>query len=189
MHQHDGGKRFCNLRSGGMMRGPLLGAATRRSAGGGSEILGYNTIGGTSVSAGANTLLFQARFSPSQTGTITQVEIYSSNSSAVQDIKIAIYNDSAGEPSTLVATETEFTDIGTWSLGWKAFTVSYSVTSGSNYWISFNLSNASVTTLYYDTLSNCQSYKTQTYSNAFPSPATGLSTFSQNISARATNTY
>jgi hypothetical protein len=162
----------------------------RRTIGsaGGTEILGKNAIGGTSAAYGANSLVFTNKFTPTQTGTITQVDFYSANSAALQDVKIGIYTDSSDAPNTLVGSETAFTDTGTWSTGWKAFTTSFAVTASSTYWVCMKVSLSGIT-YYYDSTAGRMRFKADTYANAFPATASGLSTFAADVSIRLTNAY
>jgi hypothetical protein len=172
-----------------MMRGPLLGAATRRSAGGGSEILGYNTIGESSSTFTHDYAVYTTKFTPTQTGTITAVELYSSNSTSTLDIKIGIYNDNGSNtPTTLVGSEAVFTDVGTWSASWKLFSTSFAVTAGTTYWVA-TLASASVMTYYHGTLANSRWYQIRSYASGMPASASSLTNDSLNHSVRITNTY
>lgn len=112
--------------------------------------------------------------SPSNTGTVTKIAIWSSCTEASRDIKLGLYTDDAGVPDSLVGTETEFANVGTWSLEWHEFAgLSYSVNSANSYWICATADDNFVSqlTLYYDTPGGTNRYydNNTNYATAWPS--------------------
>lgn len=159
------------------------------AAAGGSEILGNNSIGGSSGTFSHDYAVYTTKFTPTQTGTITKVELYSSNGTSTLDIKIGIYNDNGSNtPTTLVGSEAVFTDVGTWSASWKEFTTSFAVTAGTTYWVA-TLVSASVMTYYHGTQANSRWYQAQSYASGLPASASSIGNDNLNHSVRVTNTY
>jgi hypothetical protein len=115
-----------------------------------TEILGYDTIAGTSITGDSGNTRVTAKDTAANTGTITSISLYGSNTSATLDIKFGLYGDTAGTPGALLYGPVEYTDVGTWSLGWKTFSgLSWSVSASTIYYLAFSFSETSVTT-YYD---------------------------------------
>jgi hypothetical protein len=153
---------------------------------------GTDTVGLTDI--GESTYLPVARltcwvsFTAAHTGNVTKIEIYSSNGTASLDMEWGLYNNSGSAPSTPVASPTTFTDVGTWSAGWKSFDVEIEVTQGNTYWICSNHSAQNFTG-YYDTGSSGDlQYQTLTYGDAWSNPMTPTAGNAQ-YSVKATVTY
>ena len=123
----------------------------RKNAGG----VNYEWLGQLSV-AGADTTTAQfgfnrasASFTPSHIGTISKIAIYSSNTQAAQDVEIVLYTDNGSHtPNTKVGTEYIEGTMGTWSLGWKEFTVDWAVTV-QKYWIAVSWADTDAGTVEY----------------------------------------
>lgn len=139
---------------------------------GGTVEVGYTTPGASNTALGAAYIFCGGKFTAPNTGTITSIYLYGANTTASVDMKFAIYNDDSNNPTTIVATEVEKTDVGTWTEGWHEFTgFSFPVNSGSTYWIAVRTNNAGQPSVNYDSGgTGTNAYATHTYANAFQSP-------------------
>ncbi|HEY3496945.1 MAG TPA: DUF4038 domain-containing protein [Polyangiaceae bacterium] len=88
-----------------------------------------------------NNFINAARFSASSNTTIEALEIYIRGGSG--SIKMAIYSDVGGRPGSLLASSAEITSS---AVGWNRASLSapLSVTSGTFYWLCFNVSSSSL---------------------------------------------
>lgn len=131
--------------------GAIKAVIARKNAIAGSEWLGQTSVAGASSTVTSNVFArASASFTASTNGTISLISLYTSNTSATQDLEIALYTDTgAAAPNTIIGTETIFTDIGVLSLGWHNYIVSYSVTAATKYWIAVHYSELTSTTEYY----------------------------------------
>lgn len=153
------------------------GGATN-AAGNSPTIVGYNSGGatgpGTTDPLNNGLVLVSARFTAPFAGSISQIEIFSTNpSNALLDVALGVYTTSGGVPNTPVAAFTQLADVGTWGGGggtWKAFAVTpISISAGADFWFAIEVDQSSAMTLYYDTLSNSAYYATgHTFGNAWP---------------------
>ena len=115
---------------------PLVACPGSVAVAGGSEEIGYTTAGTEDpVDFVSGNIRCSAIDAPSGNGTITSISMYSSCASELADLKVGIYQDDTGAPTTRIGTEATFTDEPSWALGWKSFTVSFPVSSGVSYWI------------------------------------------------------
>lgn len=81
---------------------------------------------------GAANFMQLAQYSPASTYTTTEMSVNCVSSIAGQEIKIVIYSDSNGTPSTNLLTSTALS-FGT--TGIKTFTTSFTFTAGTKYWV------------------------------------------------------
>lgn len=154
----------------------------RRSSGGGSVNVGNESIMGSSGALSQNYMHFVAKFTAPQTGTITKIFMYSSNSASTADTKIGLYTDSGGVPNVPVSgSPVTFSDIGTWSLEWHEFSpVSLSVTSGSVYWWCVH-NNQNNPVSYYGSGTG-RYYLLSPWSSSWPSPISGTTNWGNTVS-------
>lgn len=154
---------------------------------GGTDTVGRTDVGASTYNPVAR-LTCWVSFTAAHTGNVTKIELYSSNATGTADIEWGLYNNSGSAPSTPVAAPTAFTDVGTWSAGWKSFDVEIAVTQGNTYWICSNLSAQSFVG-YYDTGSSGDiQYQTLTYGDAWSNPMTPTASNAA-YSVKATVTY
>jgi len=154
-----------------------------------SEIIGYNTIGISSGNISASHIIVSARSAPSVSGTVESIELYSSNVNASLDMKVGIYEDNGGVPGALIGTSSEFTDTGTWSVGWKLFGgLNFSVTGGIYYWLVAQASANFVQ--YYNTIAGTNRHwnEVTAYGNPWPDPFSSSTSSGAKYSIRATVT-
>ena len=162
------------------------------SAAAGEEIFGYTTEGGTGTGITTGRV-YQLALSSAVTnsGTLTKIEIYSSNTEAADDIEIGLYKGATYNTATYVGKKA-FSNIGTWSLGWKAFDMTDAalpIVATSQYWLSVNHSTSPGITFYYNAVGNFH-YKVITYGNAWPNPyGTDDGGLARTYSIRGTVTY
>jgi hypothetical protein len=146
----------------------------------GTETVGTATEGALSATMTTNSNgISGTYFTPTHSGTLTTISMYSFNTSATVDLQWGLFEYTSGtdpDASTLVGTETQITNPGTWDNGssgpiWKDFTVNYSVVAGHHYRIAWNASENSVVTYYYSEPGGTQGYfRTQTFGTAWVSP-------------------
>lgn len=130
----------------------VQGGVTKKVAvsnlGGGSAVTGLNSVfkpltgkyqtqfvlgGGYDYNFyGAANFMQLAQYSPASTYTTTEMSVNCVSAAAGQEIKIVIYSDSNGTPSTNLLTSTALS-FGT--TGIKTYTVSFTFTAGTKYWV------------------------------------------------------
>lgn len=101
---------------------------------------GYTTTGELTTDLGTGAVTCGGLSSPVLSGTVSNITIDISNADSTADIKVGLYTDSSGVPSTKVGTEQETTNHATFSREWHDFPYSASVTGGNNYWVCLELS-------------------------------------------------
>jgi hypothetical protein len=136
-----------------------------------------NTGSGSTLSANR---LFLGKFTALASGTMNQIQI---KITATGNVKVAIYADNAGEPGSLLN-----------SIGSTAVTVGVNsitfpdttIISGTPYWLAFNQD----TNLLVDGINTggTSRYATLTYTNDFPDPPTGLSSYTHLLQLAGWNT-
>jgi hypothetical protein len=166
----------------------------RGTSGGGTEIIGYETEGGTAGTLTVNYIACSAMDAPSQNGTIDTIWIYNKNVDAGTDIKVGIYQDNgSGTPSAKAGSEVEFTNIGYYATPqWSEYTgFNISVSSGVNYWICVQPSLDVQYSIYYNSLAGTNRHwdQTQTYGSAWPSTFTSSTSSALKYSMKAQVTY
>lgn len=161
---------------------------------GAGDTFGVSAAGASSTGC-PSALVCTALDSPDSNGTVTSIDVHSYNATATGDVKVGMYNDNAGTPSTKVGNETNNLDVGIWggsgvgSHVWKSFSHSQAVTSGTNYWLA--MVSSSIAEVSYDSGSGTQRCQdnTTTYPTAsWPSPFNISTTSSALYSYRATYT-
>ncbi len=161
------------------------------SAGGSGEF-GYTTVGSSSgaLGSGGGPIRCSGRGTPTNNGTVTKLSIYSANTAATNDVKVGLYTVSTDDLTTIIGTETAFTDTGTWSAGWKEFTVSYSVTAGTYYAICISAIDDTAVSVYYNETTGVNLwYTNHNYVDAWPSPIAEDATSATNASFKAYYTW
>ncbi|MGD0977536.1 MAG: rhodanese-like domain-containing protein [Candidatus Bathyarchaeia archaeon] len=99
-----------------------------------ANTFGYTAIGGSSGWWGPGNAMWGCKFtSPTNAGTITQISIYMSAYSGAINATAFIYADNSGTPSTLLATSSQVTGIGT-TASWINFGINYGFSANTVYW-------------------------------------------------------
>lgn len=148
-----------------------------------------NTVAGSgSASLVTGSLRASGKFTVAQSGSITKISIYSSNSSADNDFIVGIYTDSSGSPSSLVG-YASFENYGTWDTGWKDFDLEIALLSAGTYWIVETHSASASFTIYRDGLTGGQKSVTLAYGDALPDPFGTPTTLNYNLSFKALFEY
>ena len=100
-----------------------------------NDTFGKTDIGGTEDELGGtwayNT---QATSTPASNGELTSIKIYSKTSTGSPKVYGALYSESGSEPNSKLAEDSSGASTGG-SYAWVASSVSYSVTSGTQYWL------------------------------------------------------
>lgn len=140
------------------------------SAAGGSAWFGVTAEGASNATADNKNIYCRALDTPANSGTVSKISIYGSFTGTTNDLKLGLYTDSGGEPSSLVGTETTFNNIGELSLGWHEFDVSYSVVGSTGYWICYINSESGRFRQYYSVPGGTQGYfsSATTFKDAWP---------------------
>jgi hypothetical protein len=129
------------------------------------KLIGANDIAGTGVHGG-NYLVVQ-RFQAEQTGSMT---IFKIKCATGGNVKVAIYDDSSGQPGNLRAAVDTSTPV---IVGWNSINISSppTITAGNYYWLAVN-SDANIVLRPQTTGSGTYGYKAATYSTfSFPASA------------------
>jgi hypothetical protein len=113
----------------------------------------------------ANSYFILDRFLASQTGNVTEIRV---KCGASGNVKVAIYDDSFSQPNSRLAAVDSSTPVTT---GWNTISIpSTSVTSGTYYWLAFNMDVSCVS--YKQQGTTTRWFKPATYSSfSFPNPA------------------
>lgn len=98
-----------------------------------TPVLGFTSIGGSSSIVSFDNY-YGCRFVASQSGTITSMSAYLS-STGTGSVTFSIYADSSGAPGSFLVSSTT-TGSFTTSPAWTSGNISYSITSGTAYWLS-----------------------------------------------------
>jgi hypothetical protein len=91
-----------------------------------------NLISGSSTFGNSGNILYLTPFIPANTLTITSASIQVTTAGAGTTMKIVIYSDNNGLPTTKLL-ESSLLDIST--TGFKTFTTSFTFNAGTTYWI------------------------------------------------------
>lgn len=89
-------------------------------------------ISGSTTFGNSANIMYLTPFIPANTLTITSAAIQVTTSGAATNMKILVYSDVNGLPTTLLL-ESSLLDIST--LGFKTFTTSFTFNAGTTYWI------------------------------------------------------
>jgi hypothetical protein len=137
-----------------------------------------NTAAGTSA-WGANYIVFD-KFTMPTAGSITQILVYSLGAG---NVKVSIYDDSAGSPNNRLITEMAQSVL---SGQWNTFTLTTPLALASgNYWFASNTDVGNARS-YSSSSGGTELYASRAYSSAFPVPAgTGYSSFTVMMSIYA----
>lgn len=112
----------------------------------GASCIGLNTIGsGSEPNTSVNTFI-TCKFTAASNVIVSNMNIYVQN--ATGSVKMAIYSDNAGTPGTLLRQTGAVTLVNGWNTG--TLDSSQSLTSGTSYWLTFDLSQVG-STLFYNT--------------------------------------
>jgi hypothetical protein len=131
---------------------------------------GYESVGGSNTIGYTGYLIAVSKDTASVTGTVTTAYIYSTNSSSGMDMKYSVWESSAGNPAGLVATETEFLNMGTWSATWKSMTgLTIPIASATVYWQGWCVGQ-NIDDYWYDTSASATRADTLSYGTAWPDP-------------------
>jgi hypothetical protein len=170
-----------------------VGAAT------GTETVGTTAEGASAATMTANSNgISGAYFTPGHSGTLTTISMYSFNTSTTVDLQWGLFEYTSGtdpDASTLVGTETQIVNPGTWDDGssgpiWKDFTVSYAVVAGHHYYIGWNTNENSVVTYRYSEPGGTQGYyRTNNFGTAWADPFGVPSTSTRLRSIKGTIVY
>lgn len=119
-------------------------------------VVGYATIGGSSVTSENQDNLNASRYLVTENGTLSSLNVYAASTLGTEDIYLFAYEDNAGLPEDgNLLTSGQILNIGT-TPAWNSVSVSGAV-SPNNYWFGF-VWNASTGSVYYDSVG--KSYKT-----------------------------
>ena len=160
------------------------------AGGGGTETIGYETAGSSNTQTTEGVLVCSAMDAPANSGNITSIFIYSSNTNAALKIKVGVYADDAGSIGNKVGSEVEFTP-GTYSAEWHEYSgLSIPVTASTNYWLCRVVDSSTAMTFYYNSdAANSRWQIDQAYASAWPSSMTGEAGSTAKFSLKATVTY
>ncbi len=133
-----------------------------------NKLLGTSDNGSTNLNAD---IVHYQQFTASRTGILTSIYIYCAASGSA---KVGIYSDSGGVPGILLASNNSGTSVT--ATGWRAIplTSTYTITSGTKYWLAVLGDNIGVCTE--DTSVTGANYYNQSvlYSTGLPSTATPI---------------
>jgi RHS repeat-associated protein len=133
------------------------------------KLVGADSTTSSDGNAAANKFIL-SRFQAGQSGTLDQIRV---NCTAAGFIKVALYADNSGAPGSLKAADNVTRAV---VAGWNNLIIpSFTISSGSYYWLAFNSSAALVGTK--TAAGSARKYKTATFSTfSFPGEAgTGFS--------------
>lgn len=168
----------------------ILGGAGAGVAAANEGTFGHDNIESSSGAASNGGIRCAGLDTPANSGTVDKIQIYSSNTTEALNVKVGLYVVSAGDMTTKVGTETTLSSVGTWSLGWHDFSVSYSVTAGTYYVMCFQPDDSGMTIYSIDNGSTVRFfYISHTYADAWASPETGEAGFTFDGSFKAHYTY
>ena len=135
------------------------------------KLFGVDDAAATSGCNGTGPNVLLESFTATANGSLTAIKVKTGGSS---NVKVAVYADSNGSPSTLLAAVNTDSPVVT---GWNSISISpaVSVTSGTNYWLSVV---SSAYNICYMASSSSSVWKTVTYSTwTYPStPGSGWTT-------------
>ena len=132
------------------------------------KLIGNDDNGGTTVLT-ANYVVMQ-RFQAVSAGQLAYIKIKCGNS--VNAI-VGLYADSGGNPAALLATSSPKACI----TGWNTLTITYSIASGTYYWLAINTDAAQL--LCKNSSGLTLLFKSLPFANGIPNPAgTGYTTYS-----------
>ena len=125
------------------------------------KLLGNNDLNGSNTTA-ADYLRMQ-KFIASVSVTLTEIQVEVDSSWSGHELKVAIYNDNAGEPGTVAGYSNEYTPTATGVVA-VPLVASVSVVAGTAYWLAF-VANGSI--LYTSPGGTTVRYKSATYSSSY----------------------
>jgi len=135
------------------------------------ELIGVSDTATSTGGSGSGPNVTLQRFQAAATGNVSQIRVKASSSS---NVKVAIYADSSGSPSTLLAANNTGTAV---TAGWNPVTITTTaVTAGSYYWLSVVSSTYNI--CYMTTPSASSLWQTNNYATwSYPSsPGSGWNT-------------
>ncbi len=138
---------------------------------GGTVTFGLNS-GNDSFNMSSVEMALQRFQNTGGSGTLKKLEIYMVNVPWTTNCKMAIYNDDgSGHPGTLLCDAGTVSNIGSgWVSSQDLTSQNKQVTSGSYYWLGFNLNSASDVSIYWDYGTNTCAY-TSNWNPSYSWPA------------------
>jgi fibronectin type 3 domain-containing protein len=131
-----------------------------------------NTNIGTSDDSAPNAYIVGGKYSPTSSGTVTQISFYV-RLDASGHVKVAIYSDTSGAPNTLLA-QSNPVAVGT-SFTWVNFSINQAVVGGTNYWLCWITDTSNMRFKENAGSTNQEAYSSSsaypTFPNTFPSPS------------------
>jgi hypothetical protein len=161
---------------------------------GGTEIIGHETEEATNSTGWNGQIRLGGKDTVLNTGEITSISVYCRNiETPTADMMVGVYLDNAGSPDTLIGSAVLVTDMGVVDpLAWYKVDTSgngINVTAGQTVWLGATVNSAGVSCRLVATAGTELYGKAHTIPDAWPDPITGLSSFSYNMSIKATVTY
>ena len=131
-----------------------------------------NTNIGTSDDSAPNAYIVGGKYSPTSSGTVTQISFYV-RLDANGHVKVAIYSDANGVPNALLSQSNPVT-VGT-SFTWVNFSTNQAVVGGTNYWLCWITDTSNMRFKENAGSTNQEAYSSRstypTFPNTFPSPS------------------
>jgi fibronectin-binding autotransporter adhesin len=129
---------------------------------------GNTTTGSNGPDSGNSGQISASSFNSNSGGQISNIYVYFPVVAAGPNnhVKVAVYNDSAGTPGSLVSSATAPSTVAT-AATWTAVSLggTYTLTANTTYWIGFNVDSNSTT---YGNSGGTSKYVAMTYSSNFP---------------------
>lgn len=150
---------------------------------------GITTIGSTSALGGTENAVRPERVTTTEAGDVTMVSAYMTVTTAAKNSKTAFYEFvSTSDAGSLLAESTQRSN-GTSAGQWYNYTMSYTVTGGTDYYLgAYTASGSGVASMFYDTGGETHVYLFSGTYPTFPNPATSESTETFIFSIYATYT-
>ncbi len=146
--------------------------------------LGYTGTGSTDTNS---TAIFGSKFTTAEAGTVSDITVYVASFTGGVAIRAAIYSDSAGAPSVLLAQSSEGTITGT---GWIALPISYVFAPSVTLWL-MSWRQDSLVTIGYATPGDVSNQGAYSFDGTYPTwvtPLTGVSALDWKVSIYANYT-
>jgi len=151
------------LGSGDLVVGGGIHILTKPISGRTYSIRTDSATASTSVGSAANTI-YLSPFIPANSITISSLQIFIYGSAVGALMRILVYSDSNGVPSSKLI---ESTSLDCSTTGTKIFTTSFTFTAGTTYWLGVYTNNASLS-MATISLANSIPISTNAFSSAYP---------------------
>ncbi len=167
------------------------------NVGGGSEQIGIFNEGTPAYQLSSSYINASARCTAVHSGHITSIWAYSLCGTATGNLKVGVYEDSAGNPGARIspAVAPAFS-VGTWTEDWKEFTgwgpTDIPIVADHSYWICFELDGAGSNVVYFYRIVDAAGSRrgmTATYGENWPTPYSQVNDSTSLYSFKATVTY